>query len=67
MDITVVLPVVLYGCETWSLVLKDERRLRMIENRVLRKIFGPLRYKSNRKRRKLGVRMVCTAHRIFFG
>ena len=40
---TVVLPVVLYGCETWSLTLRDERRLRVFENRVLRRIFGPKR------------------------
>jgi hypothetical protein len=40
---TVILPVVLYGCETWSLTLGEERRLRVFENRVLRKIFGPKR------------------------
>jgi len=40
---TIILPVVLYGCETWSLTLKEERRLRVFENRVLRKIFGPKR------------------------
>jgi len=40
---TVILPVVLYGCETWSLTLREERRLRMFENRVLRRIFGPKR------------------------
>jgi hypothetical protein len=34
---------VLYGCETWSLTLKEERRLRVFENRVLRRIFGPKR------------------------
>ena len=33
---TIILPVVLYGCETWSLTLRDERRLRVFENRVLR-------------------------------
>jgi hypothetical protein len=38
---TVIWPVVLYGCETWSLTLGDENRLRVFENRVLRKIFGP--------------------------
>jgi hypothetical protein len=38
---TVILPVVLYGCETWSLTLREEHRLRFFENRVLRKIFGP--------------------------
>jgi hypothetical protein len=40
---TVILPVVLYGCETWSLVLREEHRLRVFENRVLRRIFGPKR------------------------
>ena len=40
---TIILPVVLYGCETWSLTLKEERRLRVFENRVLRRIFGPKR------------------------
>jgi hypothetical protein len=34
------LPVVLYGCETWSLTLRKEHRLRVFENRVLRRIFG---------------------------
>jgi hypothetical protein len=38
---TVVLLVVLYGCETWSLTLREEQRLRVFENRVLRGIFGP--------------------------
>ena len=37
----IILPVVLYGCETWSLTLREERRLRVFENRVLRSIFGP--------------------------
>jgi hypothetical protein len=40
---TIILPVVLYGCETWSLTLKKEHRLRLFENRVLRRIFGPKR------------------------
>ena len=39
------LPVVLYGCETWSLTLREERRLKVFENRVLRGIFGPKREK----------------------
>ena len=34
------LPAVLYGCETWSLILREEIRLRMFENRVLRRMFG---------------------------
>jgi len=40
---TVILPVVLYWCETWLLTLREERKLRVFENRVLRKIFGPRR------------------------
>jgi len=39
----IVLPFVLYGCETWSLILREERRLRVFENRVLRRILGPKR------------------------
>jgi len=40
---TITLPVFLYGCETWSLTLWEEHGLRMLENRVLRRIFGPRR------------------------
>jgi len=40
---TINLPVVLYGCETWSLTLREERKLRLFENRVLRRIFGTRR------------------------
>ena len=40
---TIILPVVLYGCETWSLTSKEQRRLRILEDRILRKIFGPKR------------------------
>ena len=39
----IILPVVLFGCETWSLTLREECRLRMFENRVLRRIFWPKR------------------------
>jgi len=38
---TITLPVVLYGCEAWSLTLREERKLRVFENMVLRRIFGP--------------------------
>ena len=41
--IIIILPVVLYGCETWSLTLREERKLRVSENMVLRRIFGPRR------------------------
>jgi hypothetical protein len=40
---TIILPVVLYGCETWSLTLREEHRLRVFEKRILRRIFGPKR------------------------
>jgi hypothetical protein len=40
---TIILPVVLYGCETWSLTLREEHKLRVFENTVLRRIFGPKR------------------------
>ena len=40
---TIILPLILYGCETWSHSLRQERRLRVFENRVLRRIFGPQR------------------------
>jgi hypothetical protein len=40
---TIILPVLLYGCETWSLTLREEHRLKVFENRVLRRIFGPKR------------------------
>jgi hypothetical protein len=50
---TVILPVVLYGCETWSLTLREEHRLRVFDNRVLRKMFGPDRDEVAGEWRKL--------------
>jgi hypothetical protein len=50
---TIILPVVLYGCETWSVTLREEHRLRMSENRVLRRIFGPKRDEVTEEWRKL--------------
>jgi hypothetical protein len=50
---TIILPVVLYGCKTWSLTLREERRLRVFENRVLRGIFGPKRDEVLQEWRKL--------------
>ena len=50
---TIILPVVLYGCETWSLTLREERRLRVFENRVLRRVFGSKRDEVTREWRKL--------------
>jgi hypothetical protein len=40
---TVILPVVLYGCETWSLTLREEHRLEVFDNNMLRRMFGPKR------------------------
>jgi len=45
----IVLHVVLYGCESWSLTLREERRLSVFENKVLRKIFGPKRDEVTRE------------------
>jgi hypothetical protein len=50
---TIILPVVLYGCETWSLTLGEKHRLRVFENRVLRRIFGPKRDEVTGKWRKM--------------
>jgi hypothetical protein len=50
---TIILPVVLYECETWSLTLRDEHRLRVFENRVLREIFGSKRDEVTGEWRKL--------------
>ena len=50
---TIILPVVLYGCETWSLTLREERRLSVFENRVLRRVFGPKRDEVTGEWRKL--------------
>ena len=50
---TIISPVVLYGCETWSLTLREERWLRVFENRVLRRAFGPKRDEVTMEWRKL--------------
>jgi hypothetical protein len=49
----IILPVVLYGCEIWSLILREEHRLRVFENRVLRRIFRPKRDELTGEWRKL--------------
>ena len=67
--------VVVYGCETWSLTMREERRLRVFENRVLRGIFVPKRDQvigdwrklHNEELNDLYCLMICTAHPIFFG
>jgi hypothetical protein len=50
---TIILPVILYGCETWSLTLRKEHRPRVFENRVLRRIFGQKREEMTDGWRKL--------------
>jgi hypothetical protein len=50
---TIILPAVLDGCETWSLTSREEHRLRVFENRVLRRIFGPKRDEVTGEWRKL--------------
>ena len=51
-ELTILLPVVLYGCEIWSLTLREEHWLRVLENRVLLGIFGPKRVQLTREWRK---------------
>jgi hypothetical protein len=50
---TIILPVVLYGCETWSLTVREKHKLRVFENRVLRRIYGPKRDRVTGGWRKL--------------
>ena len=50
---TIIFPVVLYGCETWSLTLREECRIKVIKNSVLRRIFGPKRDEVTSEWRKL--------------
>jgi hypothetical protein len=52
-DRNIIFPVVLYGCETWSLTLSAQGRLRVFENRMLRKIFGPKKEGVTTEWRKL--------------
>jgi hypothetical protein len=65
---TIILPVVSYGCETWSLTLREEHRLRVFENRVLRRLFGPKRDEVTRGGEDYISRnlMICTHHQILF-
>jgi hypothetical protein len=56
---TIILPVVLYGCDTWSLMIREELALRVSENRMLRKIFGPQRKELTGGWRKLHTGKLC--------
>ena len=53
LDKIIILPVVFYGCETWSFTLREEHRLRVFENKVLRKIFGAKKDEITGEWRKL--------------
>jgi hypothetical protein len=66
---TIILPVVLYGCEIWCLTLREEHRLRVTENRVLRRIFGPKRDEVTGEWRKLHNEKlhICTHPQISLG
>ena len=66
---SLIFPVVLYGCETWSLTLKEKRRLRVSENRALRRIFGQKRCEKMGEGENYIMRslMICTPHSIFCG
>jgi hypothetical protein len=55
----IIMPVVLYECETWSLTLREELRLRVFENRVQRKIFGPKKDEVPEKWRRLYYEELC--------
>jgi hypothetical protein len=66
----IILPVVLYGCATWSLTMREECWPRVFENRVLRRIFGPKRDEVTGERRKLHTEKLAdpyTPHQTFFG
>jgi hypothetical protein len=63
---TIMFPLVLYGCETWSPTLREEHRLKMIENRLLRKVFEPKRFEVTGDWKKLnnGNFIACTPHQV---
>jgi hypothetical protein len=66
---TIILPAFLYGCETWSITLREERRLRAFENRMLKGIFGPKKDEvtGNGENYIMRSSMICTPHRVWFG
>ena len=66
---TIILPVVLYECETWSLTLRKERRVRGFENRVLRRVFGPKRdeVRGNGENYTMRSLVICTTYPVLCG
>ena len=64
---TIILRVVLYGFENWLLTLREERRLRVLENRVLRRMFEPTRDEVSGENYIMSSLMICANEPIFFG
>ena len=66
---TLILPFVFYGCETWSLTLREEQSLRVFENRVLRRISGPKNDEIKGEWENYITRnlMICTPYPVLFG
>jgi len=66
---TIILPAVLYGCKTWSFTMREERKLKVFENRVLKGIFGPKRDEvtGNGENYTMRSLMICTPHPVLFG
>jgi len=66
---TIIFPVALYGCETWSLTLREKRGLKVFENMVLRRLYGPKRDEvtGNGENYIMKSLMICTPYRILFG
>jgi len=66
---TIIVPVVLYGCETWSLTLRKERRLKVFENRALKRVFEPKRDEvtGNVENYIMKSLVICTPYRILCG
>jgi hypothetical protein len=66
---TIILPAVSHGWETWSLTLREERRLRVFENRVLRRIFGPKRDETTEEWENfiMWSLMICIPHPLLCG
>ena len=67
LQFTIILPVVLYGCESWSLTLREERRLRVFENTVLGRVFGPKRDEVTGEWRKLHNEELSDSYPILYG
>ena len=66
--INIILPVILYGYEAGSLTRREEHRLRVFENRVMRNVLGPKRYEvTSGEKYIMKSFMICTPHQILFG